>query len=94
MLSEKIDQFIYIGPTFRRGGLKTGSIFRGGLPQNVVDLIREYPPLQELFVAPANLPKKRFELRLKNSRTSLIFESVKKWINDRARKMQSNNQSS
>ena len=61
------ESLIYIGPTLTARGLTRFAIFRGGLPEHVSALVREYPCLRSLIVPVGELVRARRELTQRGS---------------------------
>ena len=84
MKGETIIRLVYIGPTFRRAMLKTGTVFKGGTPETFNSLMDQIPGLRDLFVTSDRLPAARVSVKQRGSRYQVIFEAVQKWIKEDA----------
>jgi hypothetical protein len=82
---EKIVRLVYIGPSLRQGLLKTGTVFKGGYPEELNQLMDKVPALRDLFVSPAKLGAARASLAQPGGRYQTVFERVRQWVAEEAR---------
>ena len=48
----KPQRFIYVGPSLAGGVLVKATVFKGGYPQNMAEILKKYPLIKLLFAAP------------------------------------------
>jgi hypothetical protein len=77
----KPEPLVYFGPTLPNGKLSQFTVFRGGLPRHVDELVKSLPVLQLLFVHPSKLNLSRVKLADSSSPEWASFQEVKAHFN-------------
>lgn len=77
----KSDIVVYIGPHFRGGKLKQGTIFKGDIPAYLQPEIEKYPGLEMLFVEPRNLSQSMRDMRKRGHGLNVVATEVAKGEN-------------
>lgn len=74
---------IYIGPTIKKYGLNSGSIFVGNLPANIQDALEKFPIVKELFVPVDeyfSMAKKN--LKKEGTRENILYKKIIKVLKE------------
>lgn len=75
------DVVVYIGPHFRGGKLKQGTIFKGGIPAYLQPEVDKYPGLELLFVEPKDLAQSMRDMRKPGHGLNVVATEVAKGEN-------------
>ena len=74
---------IYIGPTMKKYGLNSGSVFVGNLPANIQDALEKFPIVKELFVpADENFPVVKKNLKEEGTRVNILYKKIIKVLKE------------
>lgn len=89
-MSDEIVRFMYLGPSFPKGMLRHGTVYKGGLPPIVDELRAKVPAIVDLFVVvDPNEPRvaaARTELKNPGSRLSALSGACRTWLRADARR--------
>ena len=72
---KKADTLIYCGPSFP-GRLQQYSVFRGGVPKYLDNLIEECPNIKSMIVPISKLAITRDKLNKKGSRENQLYKNI------------------
>jgi len=75
---KKTEPLIYCGPSFP-GQLQQFTIFKNGIPKNLMQHIEKCKPIERLFVPIKDLSKVKEKLKTQGSKESLWFNSILKY---------------
>lgn len=80
-LKNKNETKIYIGPSIKKYGLSSGAIYKGELPENVKEAIKEYKEIEILFIpVDTNLALKKRNLKTPGTKENIIYKALLKKI--------------
>ena len=75
-----IEQLVYVGPTLSEGRLSFATVYMGGLPIHVQELVDAHPWLKQLFVPASQLDKAIKATKSKGSFLNILFNRAKKEV--------------
>lgn len=75
---EKVDRYVYLGPTLQKGKYKAGKIFKE-LPKELESYFEEKPSLKSLFVKSDRLPRAKVTIKKSGSALQTIYKDILKW---------------
>lgn len=76
----KIERLIYIGPNINKIGLQKYSVFKGKIPQNVDDLIKEIPATKRLIVSVEKFSVANTAVEMKGTAENHAYQLVKEYL--------------
>ena len=82
-MSESEISFYYAGPRF---GMLRNTVYRGGMPPQVIEILEKVPALADLFI-PVNpdeprIGKARVDVKTPGTRLHALAEAVRAWIRE------------
>ena len=76
----KPERFIYCGPSLPGGLLQRYTIFKGGMPGHLNDVIGKCPAIKSMFVPPARLQAVTAAIQATGSLENLQYKEIQKFI--------------
>ncbi len=76
--TKKNESFFYLGPTIKRGILEKNTVFRGGLPNYLNELLDKNPLIKELIVSEKDYLDSIKEVETKETRLNILYKKVLK----------------
>lgn len=76
--TKKPETFIYCGPTLKDGILQQNSVFRGELPQHIVNIREKHPVISELFVSTTVFAHVSKNIKIQGTREHQLFQQAVK----------------
>lgn len=73
-----IDRVIYCGPNLPGGALHKYSVFKGGIPEHLKNIIEENPMIKILFVNPSKLTETECAIRQTGTPENIAFNKIAK----------------
>lgn len=77
MTSKKTDTKIYVGPSLSEGRLVHATVYIGGYPPHLAELIADNPWMEQLFVPIAKLNDSLAETKQKGSLLNILCNKAK-----------------
>lgn len=78
----KPERFIYCGPSLPGGLLQQHTIYKGGVPGHLADIIGQCPAIKSLFIPPAKLAAVSEAIRSPGSLENLRYRDIQKFIQE------------
>lgn len=70
---------MYLGPAVKKYGIQSGTVYRGELPANVKEAIKEYKELEMLFVnVNEKLAIKKLNLKQSGTKENISYKTLLK----------------
>lgn len=70
---------MYLGPSIKKYGINSGSVYQGEFPSNVKKAIEEYPEIKELFVEiDNNFYKNKGNINKTGTRENIFLKKLMK----------------
>lgn len=78
--TEKISiKQMYIGPSIKKYGIASGTIYDGEFPSNMAEAVKEFPEIKFLFVnIDKELAYKKSNLNKKGTKENITFKAILK----------------
>ncbi len=74
--AEKNQRYIYLGPNHPKALVVNATIFKGGIPQNVKEILDKYPSAKALLIPVENTAKIMQELRQANTASTILYKKA------------------
>lgn len=71
-----IEQLIYIGPNLSGGRLSQNTVFRGGTPAYMQDLLEQHPSIKDLIVPVAETAAAHAKTQLSGTPEYIAFQNL------------------
>lgn len=76
---QKTKRLIYLGPNLLEKGLQTFKIFKGGIPENIIQPIeKEFPLINQLFAEVAEMNSVLVAIKTKGTPRYLAYQQITK----------------
>jgi len=75
------EQMIYCGPNVPGGALQRYTVFKGGIPGHLDNLIKECPAIKKLCVPVFDFAKTKRSISTKGTPESSFYQQVLKFVN-------------
>lgn len=77
---QKPGRLIYCGPNLPGGLLQQHTIYKGGTPKHLDNVIEKCPAFKALFVEPARLTETMIDVNTPGTVKNLLYQEVKEFI--------------
>ncbi|OBZ08254.1 hypothetical protein A7975_27375 [Bacillus sp. FJAT-26390] len=74
--TEPVEQLIYIGPNLPGGRLSQYTVFRGGLPVYLSDLLEQQPSIKELIVPVAETAATQAKTNMSGTPEYIAYQNL------------------
>ncbi|MCM0759606.1 hypothetical protein M7775_13690 [Sporomusa sphaeroides DSM 2875] len=78
----KTERLIYCGPSLPGGLLQRHTIYKGGIPEHLKDVVEKCPGIKSLFVPPAKLQAVTTAIQSSGSLENLRYKEIQKFIQE------------
>lgn len=73
-------RFVYCGPNLPGGMLQRYTVYKGGLPAHIEEIIKDCPEMKILMVEPAGLQKMRQDVETPGTAAQIAYSTVADFI--------------
>lgn len=74
----KIIRYIYLGPNHSQALIVNATIYKGGVPENIKELLEKCPSAKALLIPVENTAKVMQELRAENTTSSILYKKAQR----------------